>query len=226
MMAADKPPCGPSSGNPSGGLFLRDLCQHRLKAMSLPCYPAIIADFNEDRHLEFMKRGQRTEKQLARATILRRLFYVCKYIFTVIDRFTRWPEAIPISNIETETVAKAFISRWVATFGVPAFIRTDRGSQFESKLFNRLSQLLGIKRIRTTAYHPIANGLVERFHRQLKAAIKALNNPNHWVDSIPLILLGIRTAHKVDLHCSSAEIWYNSLFAWPINRCVKRPKSR
>lgn len=58
-------------------------------------------------------------------------------------------------------------------------------------------QLLGSKRIRTTAYHPISNGhIVERAHRQLKASLKAHHNPAHWTEILPLVLLGIRTAVK------------------------------
>ncbi|XP_038072074.1 BDNF/NT-3 growth factors receptor-like [Patiria miniata] len=65
--------------------------------------------------------------------------------------------------------------------------------------------MLGTTRIRTTAYHPSANGLVERLHRQLKASLKAHSN-QQWTETLPLVLLGIRTAVKADLGCSAVEL--------------------
>ena len=108
----------------------------------------------------------------------------------------------------TDTVAHAFISCWVSQFDVPSSIITDRGRQFESALWQRLMELLGCKGIRTTSYHPIANGIVEQFHRQLKSSMKACHNPIMWTDSLPLILLGIHTTLKEDLHCTTAELVY------------------
>lgn len=117
------------------------------------------------------------------------------YILTIVDRFTRWPEAIPISNITAETVAKHFLRRWIPIFDVPSMVTTDRGSQFESALFRQLSQLLGTQRIRTTGYYPAANGLVERLYRQLKSSLKAVD-PFHWSEALPLALLSIRSSLK------------------------------
>ena len=121
------------------------------------------------------------------------------YLLTCVDRFTRWQEALPLTNITAETVARTFMSGWISRFGVPSTITTDRGSQFESELMHQLMVLLGAKRCRTTAYHPSANGLVERFHRQLKASLKAQRDPSKWTEALPLVLLGIHTALKEDM---------------------------
>ena len=71
-------------------------------------------------------------------------------------------------------------------------------------------ELLGSKRIRTTAYHPRANGLIKRFHRQLKKSLKVQFQSTLWVDALPLVLLGIRTALKEDIHCSAAKLVYST----------------
>ena len=137
------------------------------------------------------------------------------HLLTVVDRFTRWPEAIPLSDTGTKACARAFLNHWVARFGLPGDISSDRGAQFTSQLWADIAELYGTKLHLTTAYHPQANGLVERFHRHFKSALRArLNGPN-WVDELPWILLGIRTAPKDDLRSSSAELVYGSPLTVP-----------
>jgi hypothetical protein len=84
---------------------------------------------------------------------------------------------------------------------------SSRSRQFESQLFHSLAKLCGIQLSRTTAYHPAANGLVERFHRTLKSAIMCHDN-QQWTEVLPLVLLGIRTSFKEDLQASVAELVY------------------
>ena len=139
----------------------------------------------------------------------------CIYLLTCFDHFTRWPEAVPISEGSAVTVARAFIQILVSCFGVPATITTDRGGQFESNLWKAVTQLLGTKHIRTTAYHPIANGMVEHFHRQLKSSLKASPHPERWTDMLYLALLGIRTTLKEDLKCTTAELVYGTSLSLP-----------
>ena len=136
------------------------------------------------------------------------------YLLTVIDRFTRWPEAIPIADVAADTVVKAFMDGWVSRFGCPTTMTTDRGPQFESSSFNEMLRMLGCNRVRTTAYHPSANGMVERFHRQLKASLKASSDLD-WTESLPTVMLGIRTTHKTAINAASAELVYGKPLRLP-----------
>lgn len=139
-----------------------------------------------------------------------------RYILTCVDRFTRWPEAAPLTDISTDTVARAFISTWISRFGVPVSLTSDRGGQFESSVWNKLMTLLGIRRYRTASYHPQANATVERFHRQLKSSLMASSDQREkWNATLPLVLLGIRTSLKQDLHHSSAELVYGTTLRLP-----------
>ena len=90
-------------------------------------------------------------------------------------------------DIRAETVPDAFFSGWIARFGTPATTTTDRGAQFESKLWDGLCNQFGIVRNRTTSYHPQSNGMDERFHRQLKAAIMAHESLNPWTITLPFV---------------------------------------
>ena len=137
------------------------------------------------------------------------------HLLTIVDRFTRWPEAIPLKSTDTETIADAFTQQWIARFGIPLDISSDRGAQFTSQLWAQIAAHLGIQLHHTTAYHPQANGLVERFHRHLKSALRTRLIGPHWTRALPWVLLGIRTAPKEDLGCSVAELVYGTPLTLP-----------
>ena len=138
-----------------------------------------------------------------------------RYLLTCVDRFTHWPEAIPLVDIRAETVADAFFSRWIARFRTPATISTERGAQFEAKLWDGLCNQFGIVRNRTTSHHPQSKGMVERFHRQLKEDIMAHESPNPWTTTLPAVLLGARSSVKELSGRSAAEIVYRTTLRLP-----------
>ncbi|XP_064461812.1 uncharacterized protein LOC135371786 [Ornithodoros turicata] len=100
-------------------------------------------------------------------------------------------------------------------FRGPFTMTTDRGRQIESSIFATLTALLGTHRTRTTAYHPASNGLVERFHRHLKAALRAHSNSSAWTEALPVILLGLLSVFKSDLGCTTAQLVYGTTLRLP-----------
>ena len=111
------------------------------------------------------------------------------YLFTCVDRYTRWSKAIPMVDATALSCASPFLSGWVSRFGVPTTITFDRGQQFESNLWKALMNLLGTTRHRTASYHPQANGMVDRFHRHLKSGLTAKLKDGNWVDELSAYFL-------------------------------------
>ena len=81
-----------------------------------------------------------------------------------------------------ETVLEAFITTWVARFGVPARITTNRGTQFTSGTLGDWCQKQGVQHITTITYHPQANNMVERILCTSKAALCAREGAAAWKD--------------------------------------------
>jgi hypothetical protein len=137
------------------------------------------------------------------------------YLFTVVDRTTRWPEAVPLASTTAADCAAALLQGWIQRYGVPDTITSNRGPQFTSSLWAGLCSLLSIKHTQTTAYHPESNGLVERFHRQLKDALRARAAGADLYHHVPWVLLGMRTACSEDADFSPAEAEFGSQLILP-----------
>ena len=154
-----------------------------------------------------------------------------QYHFTVVDRTTRWAEAFLLKDSSADSCIQTLIG-WISRFGIPSHITSDRGSQFTSRLWLGIAKSLGYTLHHTTAYHPQANGMVERFHRNLKEALKARLQDNDWVLALPWVMFMIRTAPKEDLNCSAAEMVFGSTltvleeFISPTNRQRDAPTTK
>ncbi len=137
------------------------------------------------------------------------------HIFTIIDRTTPWVEAVPLPSPSARTCADALCSTWISRFGVPHTITSDRGSQFVSSLWTHLSSFLNVSHITTTAFHPQSNGLLEHFHRRLKATLQARCTSPDWFSHLPWVLLSYRTSPHDSSNLSPTEAVFGSPLVLP-----------
>jgi len=112
-----------------------------------------------------------------------------RYIMTACDSFTRFVIAVPLRNKTAFSVARALVHEVVLKFGIPHSILTDLGSEFQNELWKEMCQLLGIGRLRTTAYCPSTNGKIERWHRSLHAMMAKVVDVKQkkWVEFLPFV---------------------------------------
>uniref|UniRef100_A0A3Q1F1W9 Gypsy retrotransposon integrase-like protein 1 n=1 Tax=Acanthochromis polyacanthus TaxID=80966 RepID=A0A3Q1F1W9_9TELE len=112
-----------------------------------------------------------------------------KDILVLTDHFTKFALAFPTPNQKARTVAKCLWENFIVYYGFPERIHTDQGPDFESKLIKELCEVTGIRKSRTTLYHPRGNP-VERFNRTLFSMLGTLENKqkSKWREHVkPLV---------------------------------------
>ena len=92
---------------------------------------------------------------------------VVKNILMMMDHFMRYTLTVVMKDQTAKTVAKVFCEHFIAVFGAPAKLLSNRGVNFTSTLVEELCAAFGIQKCRTTAYHAQCNGQVECFHQML-----------------------------------------------------------
>ena len=149
-------------------------------------------------------------------------------LLTVIDRWTGWPEAFPMTMhgdaANTKACGKVLVRQWIARWGVPDIITSDRGSQFSSDHWLEVCRFMGIARDPTTSYHPQHNGKVERMHRCLKnnsLRARLLGRAN-WLAELPWVMLGLRAAANLDTGVSPSTLVTGQQPALPGQLVVSR----
>ena len=130
-----------------------------------------------------------------------------RFILTVIDYASRYPEAVALKKIDVVSVAEALIEVFCRV-GFPEEILSDRGSQFMCDVMKEVSRLLSIKQLFSSPYHPICNGLVERFNASLKKILRRMCSeaPKDWDRYLPAVLFAYRTSKQESTGFTPFEI--------------------
>ncbi|XP_077551642.1 uncharacterized protein LOC144165718 [Haemaphysalis longicornis] len=140
-----------------------------------------------------------------------------RYVLTLIDFATLYPVAVALPAIDSAHVAEALIEMF-SRIGIPKEIVTDQGASFTSELMREVSRLLSIKLLRTSPYHVMANGLVEKFNGTLKTMLKRLcqEKPRSWDRYIAPLLFAYREVPQASLGFSPFDLIYGRHVRGPL----------
>ena len=133
------------------------------------------------------------------------------HLLTVVDRTSRWFEALPLTKPSSDQCCDAFIRGWIRNFGIPARITSDNGNTFTSQLWADIQAKLGSIVQYTPLYSPQSLGGVERQHKDLKSGLKTAllhmgeSNGEDWMQVLPWTLLARRTSYHNELRTTPAE---------------------
>ena len=111
-------------------------------------------------------------------------------ILVITDHFTKYAVAIPTRNQTAATTAKVLYEHFFVPYGFPERLHSDQGRNFESQTISELCKLTGVKKTRTTPYHPQGNGACERMNRTLLGMLGTLDDEkkHNWKAYVPSMI--------------------------------------
>ena len=135
-----------------------------------------------------------------------------KHVLVIQDYLSKWPWVFPIPDQKTVRIVYIVVKEIIPVCGVPEALLSDRGTNLLSYLMKDICQLLEIKKLNTTAYHPQCDGLTERFNRTLKTMLRkhADQHGTQWDQ----YLHGVLWAYRNTPHESTGEKPSFLLYGW------------
>ncbi|MCG8034498.1 MAG: DDE-type integrase/transposase/recombinase, partial [Candidatus Thiodiazotropha taylori] len=111
-------------------------------------------------------------------------------VLVITDHFTRYAQAYPTRNQTAQTTARILFDNFIVHYGFPCKLHSDKAQNFESKVIRHLCKAGGVKKTRTTPYHPMGNGQVERFNQTLLQMLGTLENSkkSDWKSYVPSLV--------------------------------------
>lgn len=140
----------------------------------------------------------------------------CTHLLTARYRFTKLCFAIPLRDLTSATVIHELFYHIFSLIGLPRVLSSDRGPQFSSVEFKEFLKLIGCQHIQSSTYNPHAMGMIESFHRRLKASLMcSVLDKHEWESALPFVLLGLRTSTLHDCPFSPSEMTFGSKIRIP-----------
>ena len=131
-----------------------------------------------------------------------------RYLLVIQDYFTKWVEAIPLPDQTAKRITRELVQVF-AKYGLPSTLHSDQGRNFESSMLYQTLEAFGIKKSRTTAYHPEGDGMVEWFNRTLLQLLRTYTETQEeWERYLPFVLFAYCTAVHTSTGVSPFELMF------------------
>ncbi len=142
-----------------------------------------------------------------------------RYCLVIIDKFSKWVEAIPTRNNSANTVARVVANQILPLWGTPIQIESDQGTHFTGQVMKQICQMLNIKQRFHIPYRPQSSGMVERANRTIKESIskQVAQHKNQWIDALPTVLTILRATPSKATGISPFELMTGRVMKLPID---------
>ncbi len=142
-----------------------------------------------------------------------------RYCLVIIDKFSKWVEAIPTRNNSANTVARVVANQILPLWGAPIQIESDQGTHFTGQVMKQICQMLNIKQRFHIPYRPQSSGMVERANRTIKESIskQVAQHKNQWIDALPTVLTILRATPSKATGISPFELMTGRVMKLPID---------
>ena len=150
-----------------------------------------------------------------------------RLFLVLVDCFTKWTEAYALSNQEASSIANVIVKEFICRFGTPLQILSDQGTNFQSKLFSEVCNLLMIDKINTSSMRPQANGIVERFNRTLQAMLTSQceKEQKTWDRYLPQLMMAYRASQNSSTRLTPNRLMLGKEIVLPASLVTGHPST-
>ena len=146
-----------------------------------------------------------------------------KYILTLQDDLSKYVVAVPIEKQDAEIVARAFVQKIVLVCGTPQILQTDQCANVMREVFRNICNLLKIKKIQSTTFHPESQGGIERSQHVLAKYLHRYvsEDQTDWDSWVPFATYVYNTTQ----HSATSYTPFGLLFGRPstLTSALKKP---
>ena len=141
-----------------------------------------------------------------------------RFILTLMDFSTRYPEAFALRTVDSKSVLEALLQVF-SRMGIPGQVLSDNGANLTGTLMKEVFILLGIKSIRSSPYHPQSNGMLERFHATLKGMLRKTKGSfqGQWDEALQTALFAYREVPCESTGFSPFELMFGRQARGPLD---------